>query len=326
MIDLLSLLNGVNAYKTVFGDKNNGKLSHAYLIICPDGDNLEGYLKIFASVLACREGLPCGDCRNCRLIEEKAHPDVFFYPKGQAVATDDVNSLIEESFVKPIENDKKIFVINHAETMNATAQNKLLKTLEEPPKGVHIIIGATSEFPLLSTVKSRVKKLEIPPFSSQKLFDALISDCPDSQRLNSAIACGDGTVGTAVALYGDQNLSDSTALAISVLKDMKSSADVIEFSNKVSANKGGFNQFLSVIETLLRDLLVYKEGKGDLAFNQNTLKEIIDAEKFPVGAILYALEGVTEVNKRKKFNANATMLTEWFLFHILEGKYKWQKL
>ena len=250
--------------------------------------------------------------KGCLLIEEKAHPDVFFYPKGQAVATDDVNSLIEESFVKPIENDKKIFVINHAETMNATAQNKLLKTLEEPPKGVHIIIGATSEFPLLSTLKSRVKKLEIPPFSSQKLFDALISDYPDSQRLNSAIACGDGTVGTAVA--------------ISVLKDMKSSADVIAFSNKVSANKGGFNQFLSVIETLLRDLLVYKEGKGDLAFNQNTLKEIVDAEKFPVGAILYALEGITEVNKRKKFNANATMLTEWFLFHILEGKYKWQKL
>ena len=57
--------------------------------------------------------------------------------------------------------------------MNASAQNKLLKTLEEPPKNVHILLGATSEYPLLATLKSRVKKLEIPPFDNQTIYKAL---------------------------------------------------------------------------------------------------------------------------------------------------------
>jgi DNA polymerase-3 subunit delta' len=74
------------------------------------------------------------------------------------MTSEEVNELIEESYLKPIEGDKKIFIVNRAESINHVAQNKLLKTLEEPPKGVHIIMGATNEHALLPTIKSRVKK------------------------------------------------------------------------------------------------------------------------------------------------------------------------
>lgn len=326
MINLLSLLKDTGAYKTVKSDRENNRLSHAYLILTPDGENLIEYLKIFSALAVCDQPDPCGECRNCKLIKEKMHPDVFFYPKEESVTAEQVTSLIEESFIRPIESDKKIFVINNAQTMNASAQNKLLKTLEEPPKGVHIFIGATSEFPLLSTVKSRVKKLEIPAFSKDKLLNALKDECPDFDLLSTAIACADGTVGMAKALYGDENLRFSQDLALSVLTQMKSSSDLLEYSFKVSKNPGGFNQFVSVLELMLRDLLVISEGKGDLCFNSTIKEKLKKAERFNRGAILHALEAVTQVYKRKKFNANATMLTEWLLFQILEGKYKWQKL
>ena len=146
MIDFLSLIKDTGAYKTILGDKQSDRLSHAYLITCADGDNLGEYLKIFASIIACSNGNPCLECRTCGLIKSNAHSDVFFYPEnGQSVLAEDVTNLIQESFVKPIELDKKIFVLSNGQTMNASAQNKLLKTLEEPPENVHIIIGTTSE-------------------------------------------------------------------------------------------------------------------------------------------------------------------------------------
>ena len=327
MIDILSLIRDTGAYKTVVSDKKNGTVSHAYLFLTPDKLMLEEYLKVFAKIICCENEEPCLSCRTCRLIDEKSFTDVLFYPKkAGAVLTEDVNSLIEESYLKPTQNEKKVFVICNAETMNASAQNKLLKTLEEPPKNVHIILGATSEFPLLQTIKSRVKKLEIPLFSAQKIISALSADCSDEQKLISAVACGDGTVGKALALYGDENLSTAIELAQDLIVNMKSSAQVLDYSMKISALKIDFSEFLSVLELLLRDLLVSTENGEQLVINKKSFEKTKSAQGFCTGAILHALEKINECYKRKKFNQSETMIIEWLLFQILEGKYKWQKL
>ena len=325
MTDLTALIKDTGAFRAVKGDKERGRLSHAYLILTSDGENLTEYLKIFASLISCKCVLPCGECRTCNLIRENVHPDVILYPKKDGlIAAEDINALIEESFLKPVECDKKVFILTHAESMNASAQNKLLKTLEEPPQNMHIILGATSEFPLLPTVRSRVKKLEIPAFSAEKIFGALKDDCPDQERLKVAIACGDGTVGKAKLLYGDQNLKSVTDLAVDIIVNMQSSKDVLKYSTLIA--KVDFSEFLSVLELLLRDLLVILQGKEDLAFNAPAVSKLKNAQRFNTGAVLHALDSIVEASKRKKFNTNATMLTEWLLFQILEGKYKWQKL
>ena len=92
MINLTGLLKDTGAYRTVKGDKESGRLSHAYLFISADGDNLTEYLKIFAQLLACSDGFPCGECRACKLIKQNGYVDAVFYPKGEAVNTDDINS------------------------------------------------------------------------------------------------------------------------------------------------------------------------------------------------------------------------------------------
>ena len=327
MIDIFSLLKDTGAYKTVYSDKINGTLSHAYLFISPDGENLKEYLKVFARLMCCEEIEPCGKCRTCKLIDSENFSDVLIYPKnGESVLSEDVVSLIEESYLKPIEIDKKIFILSNAESMNAQAQNKLLKTLEEPPQNVHILIGATSEYPLLSTVKSRVKKLEISAFSKEKLFNALTNECADSERLLSAINCGDGTVGKALALYRDENLATAMELAVDLIVNMKSSANVLDYSVKISALKIDVTEFLSVLELLFRDMLVYMQGKDDLVVNKGVIDKIKKIDGYSTGAVINALEKIGESRLRKKFNQSGTMLIEWLLFQILEGKYKWQKL
>ncbi len=325
MTDLGLLVKDTGAYKIIKGDIGANRLNHAYLLITPDGENLLGYLKIFAKLIACDNG-GCGECRTCRLIDENRYPDVTVYPSEgkDAVLVEDISSLIEASYVKPLESDKKIFIINHAETMNASAQNKLLKTLEEPPKNVHILLGATNEFTLLSTLKSRVKKLEIPSFGKDKLFSALKEDCPDEAKLFRAIACSDGTVGKTKALYGDENLKEVLDVVAKTIINMQSSSEVLEYSVKIG-ELNDLDSFLSALELTLRDMLVGLSDVGSVN-NNEIYSRVKTADGYTEGALIYALDKINEAYRRKKLNANAQMLTEWLLFQILEGKYKWRKL
>ena len=321
MVDLLPLLRETSAYKTVLSDKNADRLSHAYLVISADKSNISEYLKLFAKVIL------SGDARTENLIDNGVHPDVLTYPKkGDAVLKEDVSEIIEESFLKPIESDKKLFLIVGGESMNATSQNKLLKTLEEPPSTVHILIGATSEYPLLPTLKSRVKKLVIPPFSPEKLFDALKQECPDEERLTEAVSCGDGTVGKALALYGDENLSFAVSLAEDTYLNMQTSRHVLEYSEKIMRLKGGVKEYISVMGLINRDLLLYFNGAESAVFNKKSLQKVKTAKGFNAGAVIYIADMITETEKRLLANGNPQTVLERFLFAFLEGKHKWQKL
>ena len=326
MIDLLSLVKSSSAYKIISQDKRAGRLSHAYLVVCSDQKYLDDYLKILAKLIMCQDMEPCENCRACKLIEQNAFVDCTFYPKnGESVVVEDVNSLIEASYIKPLESDKRLFVISKGQTMNLSSQNKLLKTLEEPPKNVHILIGATTEFAMLPTVKSRVKRLDINPFSSQKLFECLKEDCKDLDRLRFAISCSDNTLGQASALYLDETLKSTMELVLDILINMSSSSEVLEFSNKIVKSKLDISQIISVLELFLRDLLLLKLQSEDLVQNKQVVSQLSCAKGFNQGAIVYILDKITQAKIRKKFNANPTMLIEWLLFTILEGKFKWQK-
>ncbi len=326
MIDFLSLVKNSGAYKTFINDKNNGALSHAYLVVSPEKKYLGEFLKVLAKTIACNNFEPCLNCRACKAIDADSYADVLFFPKEKdSILVGDVETLISESYVKPLENDYKIFILNHAETMNLPSQNKLLKTLEEPPKNVIIIMGATSTYPLLSTVLSRVKKIEIPEFSDQLIINALEQVCPDREKLLSAVASGDGTLGRAKLLYEDVGAKLVSDLVFDVLINMPSSKDLLKYSNKI-AKISDATEFISRLETVLGDLLYFNSGKTELIKNKKDIDLLKLIKGFNNGSILYALEKINEAYKRKKFNANSTMLIEWLIFSILEGKFKWQKL
>ena len=327
MTDLTTLAVNTRPYKAIDNDKKAGRLSHAYLVICPDQANLDGYMRFFAKQLLCDDKVPCGKCRHCGLIENDAHSDVYFYPKEtKGYSVEQITELISESFYRPIESDKKVFVLSQAQDMNAICQNKLLKTLEEPPKNVHILIGATGEQSLLPTLKSRVKTLRMQGFSNQTLINALKQDCPDQQRLFQAVACGDGTLGRACELYNDQSFNQTVELAKDILIKMQSSKDVLEFSALVTKSKVDFLKLITVLEFMLRDMLLDICGQTQLVSNQVTLSQTKKAQGFTKGAIISIIEALTQARQRKRFNANQNMLTEWLLFKILEEKFKWQKL
>lgn len=306
------VIRNTNAYKIIYGEKKRGELSHAYLIVCPDGVMLKTYMKLFASLIMCENDGACGECRPCRLIDKEAYADCDFYPKdGDKIKTADIDDLVSKTIIRPIESDIRMFVLVGAENMTAEAQNKILKTLEEPPRNVCILIGATTDNALLPTVKSRVKRLDVPPFSDGEIRRALGDEYPDKAKLESAIALGGGKIGSVIKAYTDGNAEKMQTFCREVLFSMRSSKDVAKYSSKI--NKDNIKDFISILKSEVANLLVKDNRKAEDC-------------GYVTGALIAISDMLSEKERALYYNANAVMVADSVLLAILGEKYKWQKL
>lgn len=308
------LIKSTNAYKIISGEKKRGALSHAYLIVCPDADFLREYLKVFARLIACSND-GCGACRTCKLISEEGYTDCTFYPKeGSKILTADIDDLLSQVNVKPLENQTRIFVLSGVENMNASAQNKILKTLEEPPANVCILMGATVDYSLLPTVKSRVKRIDVPPFGDKILKNVLIGEFSDIKKLDKAISSGGGRLTQIVKIYNDVEVDKTVEFCRMVLKNMKSSKDVLIYSAKL--DKDNLQNFVSEMK-----VEVMRIAKLKIAGLLNDK----DLDEFHIGALLGIEDMLAKKERALNFSSNATMVADGVLFGILQEKYKWQK-
>ncbi len=320
-MEVSSLIKTTNAYKIFKGDKINGTLSHAYLISCDDEVMLEDYLSFFAKALTCSLEDPCLNCRTCKLIDLKTFADVIWYPKDtQKIVVSDIDELVEKSYLKPLELSVKAFCLKNASKMTVQAQNKLLKTLEEPPENTFILIGTTSVYPLLSTVLSRVKRLDIPPFP-ESVIKSFLSDLGyDNGLLSDVIPLCSGRVGEVIKRCETTDSSVAVSLAKSVLVDLKSSKQIAEFSAKIT--KEVLKDFISALANLVRiSLNVGGGGKAD-AFN-DIAEDVLRSTS--VGALIFISDKIRDAEKQVYFNGNHQAVVDGLLFGILEGKFKWSK-
>lgn len=304
------LVKETTAYKIISTEKKKGALSHAYLVVCADKYALKTYLKELAKVIEFQGD--DGDGRISGLIDKNAYVDCTFYPlTGERIMTADVDDLVSKTYIRPLENKTRLFVLCGAENATPAAQNKLLKTLEEPPKGVVILIGALRESGLLSTVLSRVKKIDVPPLSSDKIRSVLSERCKDKDRLENAIRSANGSAGAALALYENGEADKLDSLVKDIFAEMKSSKDVIKFVKR--AGKEDIKELISALkaETTIRlENAVY--GKED-------------KDGFTVGALVAISETLTDKEKAVAFSANTAMTIDGVLLSIVREKRRWQK-
>lgn len=320
-MDLKKLIETTNAYKLFIQDKKSNTLSHATLIVCDDSDMLEKYLIVFAKAFTCKSSEFCNSCRSCKLIETKSYEDVTFYPKGNKIVVSDVDDLVAKSYLKPLEDDKKLFVLVNAQDMNTQAQNKLLKVLEEPPKDTYILLGATSTYSLLPTVLSRVKRLDIQPFTDDVVYNALKNDAYDLDKLSVAVKLSGGKVGVCLSKYNNENAYKIENNAIKILQELKSSKDVAKYSSYI--DKENIKDYVAVFSRIIVDCLRYNLNKNLLSISKEDAENI--CKTYSSGALLHASDKLREIEKALFFNGNVQALADSMLFSFLEGKHKWLK-
>ena len=178
-------------------------LSHAYILSGPAGSGKRTLARLLAAAFVCREkgDRPCLSCPDCRKAMGGIHPDISAVgDDGKDITVAQVRAVRADDYVRPNQAGRKVYILENAQTMNASAQNAMLKLLEEGPPYAAFLLLAEAAGELLPTVRSRCEVLALAPVDRREGEAWLRERFPDApaQALSAAaLRCG-GILGRAV--------------------------------------------------------------------------------------------------------------------------------
>ena len=151
-----------------------GNILHSYLFVGNEGIGKFHFAKEFAKMILCFYKNGCNQCKSCKEFDTENHPDFLVVePEGNTIKVEQIRQMISKIIEKPIISDKKVYIVNDSDKMTEEAQNTLLKTLEEPPENIIIILIAEKEEKILSTIKYKKTKITFQPIEQDKLKEIL---------------------------------------------------------------------------------------------------------------------------------------------------------
>lgn len=268
-------LPGNTALKASLRTALDRRFPQAVLLSGPDGSGKADFAQAIAAALLCTgpSPRPCSACASCHKVAHGTHPDLIVIDEGDSeIKVETARGIRDEAAILPNDGDRKVFIIRHADRMNANAQNALLKVLEEPPRYVFFVLVSSQPDVLLQTIRSRcaIYQLE-PPHVSAAQDPALLE--PARQFLR-ALAKGD-EYGMLLGANGFAKL-----------------------------NKAAFQQAMTLLGTALRDAALVSVGAAPLvpALSAETraLSGALTAEK-----ILAVYDHLALLSHRAEVNASA---------------------
>lgn len=186
----------------VRGMLENDRLPHALIIEGERGLGRHALADILSAGAVCRGAKkPCGGCNECRLAAQHTHPDVTaILPDGAVFKVDAVRKIRQEAYILPNQADRRVFILDGAEKMNESAQNALLKVLEEPPAFTMFILITESAGALLSTIRSRAITLSLMPVDDTTARAFLREQCAEfaPEQVEEVLPLCSGNLGLAM--------------------------------------------------------------------------------------------------------------------------------
>lgn len=306
------------------------KVSHAYIINGERNCGKEFMAKAFAQTLLCedpKDGEPCGVCHSCVQAESLNHPDIIFvsHEKPNTIGVDDIRAQINSTVdIAPYQSEKKIYIVNDSDLMTIQAQNALLKTLEEPPKHVVIILLTSNLDVFLPTILSRCVVLDFKPVKDELIQDFLMTtmQIPDYQAQICA-AFARGNVGKARLLAKSEEFDKVKDEALGLLKNIKDMEinEIVASIKKIQEYKFDVNDYLDIFSIWYRDMLMFKatHDANGLIFKEEIKSIIRAADQSSYEGIETILDALEKCKSRLKANVNFELSMELLLLTIKEN-------
>lgn len=284
----------------------NNVLSHAHLIIGENGIGKSIIAEEFAAMLVGIDSI-------------RDHVDIIKYKSDKAsIGVDIVRDIIIEASKKPYETDKKVIIIYQGEKLTAQAQNALLKTIEEPHKGVFIIILSESSEFILDTIKSRCQIHKLSPLNKEEIIKIINRDYSqvNLEMINTLVAFSEGIPGRISKFLEDESFNNIRNLVLQLLKEIstRKASITIKYADEFSSIKGKENEILSIIVTFIRDIMIYKEIKNNLSIINGD--KINDIEEIANSISYKKLKGIISVVDEARINLKSNT-NLWITFNTM---------
>ncbi|MFC2156990.1 ATP-binding protein [Acidobacteriota bacterium] len=330
---------------------NRDRVPNSLLLIGPEGVGKAETALVLAKTLNClnKKDDSCDECSNCRAINSWNFPDLHVlapkdnhlrkriedeWGRGEvavetekkdlsSLAVENMRTLKQMAYLKPMVGRKRIFLIAEAETMRDEAANTLLKILEEPPAFTHLILISQNPYLILSTIKSRCQILTFSPVSREDIEKVLEGKGYEKSQAHLISLVVRGNLRKALNMNWEeiQAKRDLAWELFNALVRGENTADVVKnLSSSGGSFREEFAQSLEILSSFFRDLILIK-NEGDPRFMLNpdyrdTIEGIAESMTFD-----HALSGLKRVDYaiyalQKKVNVN--LLVSYLFSDLME--------
>src|SRR5688572_24628896 len=268
----------------------------------------------------------CGHCTVCRRIARGVHADVLMIEPGDtgSIKVDQARAAIERSAYRPFEGRRRVVIVDDADAMEASAQNALLKTLEEPPAASTFGLVTSRPDLLLPTVRSRCQRVRFGPLSPGDIAQVLMRDHGFAGNdAHAAAALAEGSL--ARALEGDTDAYvEARDAAVSMLGTVAQASNPMQRLAAARAlgrdkvDRDELGRRLRLVSSVLRDLGVLQAQAGDRTLAHSDLKPALQRllPSFAGDRTVRAFASVDQALAALDRNASPKIVADWLAFQV----------
>ncbi|MES1157800.1 MAG: DNA polymerase III subunit delta' [Haliangium ochraceum] len=318
------------------------RVPHAYLFEGPTGIGKRNAAIGLAMALNCEQrsgaagrdgdgdgGAACGACDACRRIASGLHPDVLtFAPDGPQIVMEQAQEMVALGQRRPHEGRARVIIVDDADRLNANASNCLLKTLEEPSPGTHLVLVTAAPDRLLGTIRSRTQRVRFRSVSVETLLALGTRRGIAAEQSQVAAIVADGCVARFIELgtsTEDVGPRQATA-ALRQAARARGIGPILDTASELGdkESKQRLPEALALLARVYRDALVEVVGAPELAVlavaapgaNDDGGDPLAPPTDLSVAALGRALSAIVEADAALVGNVNAVMAVERLLLNL----------